>query len=266
MDEKPATPPLVPGEAGAKLRRPKVRPPRFTPDPTGRKCDAVTKAPDKHLCDQPAGNRTPHLHDGKCWLHGGLTPSGPASPHWKHGKNSKHTRVVRGILSAKQREALFAARNDPDLLELLDDIALFKRRRDELLARLGSGENGATWHALAGAYRALRRALAEVITSDKVIAALMDLDSAIRDGSSEYEHWTEIVTIVNHRARLVESERQRIVEQQQVLTAKQAETLMAMLEAAVRKHVSDPATLDAIGQELARTVGPGFGAAVPLLQ
>ena len=249
-----------------KPRRPKATPPRFTPDPTGRKCDAVTKAPDKHLCDQPAGNRTPHLHKGKCWLHGGASPSGPASPHWKDGKNSKAAKIVRSIVSEGMRRNFIEDRNDPQILELLDDIALFKTRRDELLARLGSKESGATWHALAGAYRALRKALAEVITSEKVVAALMDLDFAICEGSSEYEHWTEIVTIVNHRARLVESERQRIVEQQQVLTAKQAETLMAMLEAAVRKQVSDPATLDAIGQELARTVGPGFGAAVPLIQ
>jgi len=259
---------LQPSAAGRveRPRPPKVRPPRFTPDPQGRYCDCITRAPDKHLCDlSPGAGTKDHKRTGPCKYHGGDTPSGPASPHWKHGKNSKHTRIVRDVLSPRARARLFAGRDDPDLLELLDDIALFRKRRDQLLAKLGSRESGATWRELTYAFRALRRAIAENNT-EKMATALTALDSAIHSGASEYAQWTEIVSIVNNRVRIVESERQHAVEQQQVLTAKQAETLMAMLEAAVRKHVSDPATLDAIGQDLARTVGVGFGAAVPLLQ
>jgi hypothetical protein len=229
-------------------------------------CTGHSKNKGGALCLNVAGQDTEHLGEGKCYNHGGRTPSGPASPHWKGKGKGKDAKAIRAIMSPELRARFLEARNDPEILELLDDIALFKARRDELLARLGSAESGATWHVLANAYRALRAALAEIVTSEKVIAALMEIESAIQTGSSEYERWTQIVQIVNHRARLVESERQRLVEQQQVLTAKQAETLMAMLEAAVRKYISDPKTLDLIGQELARTVGAGPGATIKLLR
>jgi len=121
MAEKSATPPPVPAEAGAKLRRPKVRPPRFTPDPTGRKCDAVTKAPDKHLCDLSKGAQTDHLGIGRCKYHGGLTPI-------KHGRYSGiHLETLRNLIT--QHEA------DPDPLNILPELATMRSLFEDYINR-----------------------------------------------------------------------------------------------------------------------------------
>jgi hypothetical protein len=274
VTEPTALQPPVPGAAG-KLRKPKVKPPRFAPDPNTPvepdwRCNARTKGKDHHLCDQPAGTHTDHPGSGRCWFHGGKTPSGPTSPHWKDGHRSKAAREIRSVLrsirSPERRQAVEEALADPQLLELREEVAILRRFRDEALERLGTQESGAAWHAAATAFRALRKAIQDVVVTPELTEAIAALDATIRDGAQHFAQEQDVIALAHHRARLVESERQRLVQEQQVLTARGAETLMAMLEAAVRKHVSDPATLDAIGQELARAVGAGPGAAVPLIQ
>jgi hypothetical protein len=47
------------------------------------KCGANTKAGGK--CKNPAGFKTSHPGEGRCHLHGGGTPRGADSPHFKHG-------------------------------------------------------------------------------------------------------------------------------------------------------------------------------------
>lgn len=44
-------------------------------------CGAKLRKKDR-TCRQPAGYKTPHVGEGRCWLHGGLTPV-------KHGRYSK---------------------------------------------------------------------------------------------------------------------------------------------------------------------------------
>ena len=58
------------------------------------------------------------MTNGRCRVHGGKTPSGPASPHWKTGK---HSRVLRELtLSARYEEFLA----NPELGELREEVAL----------------------------------------------------------------------------------------------------------------------------------------------
>src|SRR5262245_44093579 len=46
------------------------------------KCEARKRGTDQ-LCQAPA------MRNGRCRLHGGQTPSGIASPHFKHGKYAR---------------------------------------------------------------------------------------------------------------------------------------------------------------------------------
>jgi hypothetical protein len=52
------------------------------------KCGAKTRG--GHPCTHGAGQRTEHVGDGRCWLHGGKTPRGMKSPHFKHGGDSRY--------------------------------------------------------------------------------------------------------------------------------------------------------------------------------
>lgn len=64
--------------------------------------------------------------------------------------------------------------------------------------------------------------------------------------------WEEIRNLIEQRRKLVESERKRLVELQQVVTADQAMLLIRAVVASVREHVRDPAILRAITEDLAR--------------
>jgi hypothetical protein len=66
---------------------------------------------------------------GVCLAHGGKTPRGAASPHFKTGR---YSRSLPGHLVALYEQAL----NDPTLLSLRDEIALIDTMIGETLSQL----------------------------------------------------------------------------------------------------------------------------------
>lgn len=69
----------------------------------------------------------------KCRLHGGATPRGVASPHFKHGRYSQDLPTQ---ISASMREGQLPS----DLLQSHDELALCDSRLQELTEQLCSGE------------------------------------------------------------------------------------------------------------------------------
>jgi hypothetical protein len=88
----------------------------------------------------------------------------------------------------------------------------------------------------------------EIALVDSRISELL----AIQEYAELPLSWPEITTLIEQRRKLVESERKRLVELQQVVTADQAMLLIRAVVASVREHVRDPATLRAITDDLAR--------------
>lgn len=66
------------------------------------------------------------------------------------------------------------------------------------------------------------------------------------------DDWREIEGLVETRRRLVDSERKRLVDMQQMITSEQAMTLVAAVVDAVKRHVSDRETLQAISTEVSQ--------------
>jgi hypothetical protein len=189
-----------PATAGNGFRNPKEAPKPHEGNgaaPGGRQlCGAKTRG--GGTCRKP-----PLAGRTRCRLHGGATPVGIGSPHWKHGKRSRYLKHLPQVMEAGQKAAL----GDPELLSLKDELALLSARIAELLSSLGN--EGTTWEdaiwleirqciqdrarlaqvehrrevdmqclmpvddALAFA-RALLDACAEVITDRKLLAALME--------------------------------------------------------------------------------------------
>lgn len=182
-----------------------------------------------------------------CYHHGGKTPQGIAIPQTKSGRYSKHipTRMLATYETAKI---------DPELLALQDEVALIDARLVDLLKRVDTGESGATWRKVGEAFRSYQQALSSSKTDAKKDASdyLHDLHMLIVDGASDEAAWTEIRSVVNQRRSLVESERKRLVEMQQMVGADQAMLLVRSLVASVREHVRDPAILRAITDDLGR--------------
>ena len=173
-----------------------------------------------------------------CQVHGGKTPSGIASPHYKTGRYSK---VLPARLTARYEEAATDAR----LLELRDDIALLDARLADVLGRVDTGESGALWQQLMR-WRGEVIAAARVGDSVAKAAAMNALLDLVGQGHADYRAWAEVGAVLEQRRKLVESERKRLVEMQQVLTSEQALLLMRALLDSVKTHVTDRAALAAI--------------------
>lgn len=74
----------------------------------------------------------------RCRMHGGATPKGPDSPHWRHGNGAKGN-GQRGPAGKAQPnlEALYqAAKGDPELFQFRHDAALLEAARRQITLRL----------------------------------------------------------------------------------------------------------------------------------
>lgn len=82
---------------------------------------------------------------GRCKLHGGATPRGPALPQFKTGRYSG---LLPAALATRYEEAL----RDDDLTAMRDEIALVDTRIASLLAAAAAGEreDSAAWTAIEG--------------------------------------------------------------------------------------------------------------------
>lgn len=157
------------------------------------------------------------MANGRCRMHGGSTPTGMALPQTTHGRYSKN-------LPTRLAERYEAALKDPDLLALRDEIALTDADIARLLAQVEEDE-----------------------PEHKTKTAREDWQL------NQRRIRTNIHELIENRRRLVETERKRLVDLQQMMTAEQAMTLLAAVEAIVRKHV-DRDTLAHISADIARLV------------
>ena len=197
-------------------------------------------------CQRPA------MH-GKtvCYHHGGKTPRGHALPQTTHGR---YSRDLPTRLAARYQ----ASQTDPDLLNLNAEIALMDARLADLLRRVDTGESGQLWRDLKATYTAMEDAQ-RAKDFAAVARLLSELGALIRHGHSDYAAWADVRTLVDQRRRLVEAERKRLTEMQQLITAEQAMMLVTRLSSAVRRHVDDPRVLAAISAELGGVVGSDAG-------
>lgn len=187
--------------------------------------------------------------NGRCRMHGGKSPIGPASGTYKQGRYSK-------LLPARMAASYLEAAGDADLLVLRDEIALVYARLNDLLGRVDSGESGEAWRRAGAAYRALTAGLDAGDTA-AAKTALGELDTVIRQGLGDRAAWDEIGDLLDRRERLVRSERRRLVELQQTMTIEQAMVFTGAVIALVDQHVTDPRARAAISDGIRRIVSAG---------
>lgn len=186
------------------------------------------------------------MPNGKCYLHGGKTPTGIALPQTRHGRYSKY-------LPSRLSGQYESAKSDPALLELREDIALIDSRLSDLLQRVDTGESGEVWKELREAYDDLQIAMHAKKPLD-IQDALQQINSLIVRGNSDYRAWSEIHEVIEQRRRLVESERKRLIETKQTLTVEQAMLMISALTNIIRTHVTDRQILSAISGDINKLV------------
>lgn len=187
------------------------------------------------------------MPNGRCRMHGGKIPRGPALPQFKTGRYSKF--LPSGVLEHYQQ-----ALADEDLLATRDGIALAETRIIELLKTADVGAGKALWEQARTALAALQQAIRDS-DGERIIESLRQLERIIGGGVTQAQTWAEIGDWLERARRLRETEQRRLVAMQQMITSEQAMVLVAALTMAVKNHVSDPAALRAITEDFARTVG-----------
>lgn len=192
-----------------------------------------------------------------CRMHGGLTPAGAASPHFKHGRYSKY--LPAEILARYQEGA-----RDPDLLSMRGEILLTDARLSQIAERLGTGESTELWLALLRVVKALRAA-EKAANSPAAEASealrggyLRDREQAIDsiewlvgEAVLSEKAWAEFDAQKLMRAKLVETESRRLVQMGQMITAAECLTMLGAITGIITRYVSDTQALRAIERDIA---------------
>lgn len=191
------------------------------------------------------------MANGRCRYHGGLTPGGLASPNLITGRYSKY-------LPARLMERYQEALKDPALLELKEEIALLDGRLADLLVRVDTGESGIIWRRLQEARGQLLQAW-KAKNTERAELAIHEIIDTIARGHGDWMAWQDIHATLEARRRLVESERKRLIDSEQMITAERAMLLFGAIGGIIKRHVSDPAILQSIAADLSEIIDPGAG-------
>lgn len=186
--------------------------------------------------------------NGRCKMHGGPSPKGPASPNFVTGRMSRY--LPKGL---RERYEAFIA--DPDIVALTSEIALTDARLSQLVQMVDVGESGARWASLKAAYAELQAARSvkdDVLRAQRLADSVNRIGALIEQGAKEVEVWSEIGATIEQRRKLAESEQRRLVAMQQTLTAEQALMFMTAVLDVIRMNVSDRDVLQRISVELIR--------------
>lgn len=214
-----------------------------------RACAAKTRAGSP--CKRAA------LPNGRCRYHGGLSPAGPASSSWKHGRYSKYLPMG---LQARTMEFL----RDPDALSLMPNVAVLDARLSTLMEALDKGGAITEWDAIIEARDAFRRAVTEgdAESQGRTLDALL---RAIEQAQNIRATFREIMGVTGERRKLVRTEALRIQAERDSITYDRAMGLVTALVSIFARHERDKAILAAVMRDVQaltvdhRRLPPGDG-------
>jgi hypothetical protein len=84
------------------------------------------------------------------------------------------------------------------------------------------------------------------------LVLVFQLGGALKRGQAGYHAWREVGEMLDLRRKLVESERKRLVQLSQMVTAEQAMVLLMAVTRLVKEHVDDQKALIAISDGIRR--------------
>lgn len=189
------------------------------------------------------------MPNGRCRIHGGLTPSGFDLPQTTTGLYSKH---LPSRLAATYEKQITNA----NLLDLKEQVSLIDSRTIELLSKLDTGESGRTW-------RLLRKYHSEALDAaiehdeDGVMVNLREMKKLIDLGNHDADVWSEVYESVNLRKSLAETERRLLMQGEQMMTSEQVMLLVTAISSIVRANVQDREVLGKIVFGIDRLITAG---------
>jgi len=181
-----------------------------------------------------------------CYIHGGKSPIGPGSPHFRTGKYSK-------FLPSRMAADAEASLKDETLLELRDAIAATDARIIDLLKRVDAGEAGSLWRQAQEAFAKMRMEESRK-NIDGMMIALSQAERYVSQGANDYAAWDELSKQFELRRKLCDSENRRLTQAHEVLNMDQAMLLLTQTVQIIQRHVTDRKVLAAIAADMQGTV------------
>lgn len=190
------------------------------------------------------------MANGKCRLHGGLTPCGINSPHYKDGKYSKY-------LPSHLKSDYEAAVSDPELLSLRDDVALYESMQKEQVRRMEQVKFP-PWGEVSVMLSEVEELLREGDdgAKERGLAALRELVGRGTDAARAYEgaqrQWRQLS---DEKAKTARVEFSRLEALNGVLPVTEVMGVIVGLLTFIREEVKDPASRQRIQNHWNRLVG-----------
>lgn len=181
------------------------------------------------------------MPNGRCRLHGGLTPKGEALPQYKHGRYSKYMKDMPEAL----RKGYNSALKDENLLSLRDDIAALESRQRELFRQM-EATPAPPWEDARRAMAAVNIAMGsgdqeQLRTSLLALAEVVD--SGVVSARAYESCWTKLNDAVDRKTRVATAEWKMLNELGGVVPVEQAMAFLRALLSAAREVVTDPKQL-----------------------
>jgi len=200
--------------------------------PLPRKCGSLLvhwkkRYGQKMYCEaNPLAGRT------RCRKHGGATPRGIDSPHFRHGQRITRTFPDR-LYQASYEQTL----GDPRLTEYRRDIASMEVRLTELRDSLRSG--GGAPVLVDNVIKCFGQLL-KVSKAGKPTAGFLEkLRRAIYDLQQNSHTWSEIFDVIERKAKIVEKEQKRLTDTQQMMSLEQILVLTRHIVTILHEEIPD---------------------------
>lgn len=182
-----------------------------------------------------------------CAMHGGKTPVGADLPQFIHGRYSKY-------LPDQLVTVYHSALRDKDLQSMNDEIALIDTRLATMLARAaGAAIDFRRWIRARDLFRSFR----ENTNRRRERAAIRALDKLgilLEEPVTDDGAWTDISELIEQRRKIVDTERRRLLDEDQVVSVERLMILVAAIVDIVRRNVVSREERAAVSNEVRRLV------------
>lgn len=174
--------------------------------------------------------------NGRCNSHGGKSLVGPDSPQWVHGQRSKLTLVLHGTAVETFEQAL----DDPAYVEMRTQMALLTTMLFDATERAQVGRQSVLWEELEGAWARFNNPGPER-APEQSADALRSIGRVVREGVGAHRAQEEVKDVLERQRRMAETERRRMTEEQQSISAARAlafaGAVFTLVRETVAKHV-----------------------------
>lgn len=221
-------------------------------------------------CDDGHPCRRDPMPNGKCYRHGGATPSGIASANFKHGKHSEDAHLFH--LPKRMAGEYVLGMKNPDSLSMDADIALLFARQCDVLSRVDTGESGEMWSSLLASLKEVTRCRkaveaalygqnpVEIKQAGKDLSEVLEsIESLAQAGVSDYAAWRKVEDLSERLRKARETEIKRRVQQQEMITQQRLDMTLGKVLLVLRSHILDRKMLGEVSADLRRVVAAAAG-------